>query len=216
MNQAYKWSASVLGLCIGVLIVMAVWQWPVDWWLTPDQQGDRLMAEENYSAAAETYEDPMKRGAAYFRDAEFEKAAGEFGRRDDAAGSFNRGNSLVMMGKYSEAIAAYQRAIQFRPDWNEAKENMAIAVARRDKLAPPEDDAGGTGGKLGADEIVFDDRAKNSSESEEVEVGSGQEMSDESLRELWLQRVQTNPSDFLKIKFRYQLSKQSPEGQDDE
>ena len=55
---------------------------------------------------------------------------------------------------------------------------------------------------------MFDDRAKNYSQTEEIEAGAGEQMSDEGLRELWLQRVQTRPGDFLRVKFSYQLSRQ--------
>lgn len=165
------------------------------------------MREGRYAEAAELYDDPIGAGIAYFRNAEFEKAAAEFGRVDNALAAYNRGNAQVMFGKYDAAILSYDRALQFESDWKEAKENRAIAVARRDRLNPDSNNEGGTGGELGADEIVFDDRTKNSSDSQEVEVGKGGEMSDQELRELWLQRVQTKPSDFLRIKFSYQLSK---------
>jgi hypothetical protein len=35
-------------------------------------------------------------------------------------------------------------------------------------MVPPKDDAGGTGGQLAADEIVFDDRAKSASQTRGV------------------------------------------------
>jgi Ca-activated chloride channel family protein len=57
------------------------------------------------------------------------------------------------------------------------------------------------------DEIVFDDRPKQSGDSKEVEVVTGGQMSDEELQALWLRRVQTKPADFLRAKFAYQLSR---------
>ena len=197
-----------------VLGGMAIIGSPVNFWFTEDQQGDRQMALKRYDVAAETYVDPMRKGVALFREGQFEEAAAAFSRLDNADSAFNRGNSLVMLGKYENAISSYDRALQFNPQWNEAKENRALAIARRDKLAPTDDDSGGTGGQLKPDEIVFDDRAKDSSETQTVEVGSGEELSDQEIRELWLQRVQTSPSDFLRVKFSYQQSKrQSKEGE---
>ena len=49
--------------------------------------------------------------------------------------------------------------------------------------------------------------SKNASQTQEIELGTGDQLSDESLRELWLQRVQTKPADFLRVKFSYQLSR---------
>jgi hypothetical protein len=46
--------------------------------------------------------------------------------------------------------------------WREAKANRDLAEARRQRLEPPKDDAGDTGGQLEAEEIVFDDRPQKS------------------------------------------------------
>ena len=177
-------------------------------WLTPEQQAQRLFNQGQYAEAAKRFSDPMRQGMAHYRAGDFKKAAAAFARHDTSQAVFNRANALVMSGQYAEAIKSYDRALQLRPDWIAAQVNRSIAVARRDRLAPPEDDAGGTGGQLGADEVVFDDRAKNASQTQEVDVGQGDKLSDEELRALWLRRVQTKPADFLRAKFSYQLSRQ--------
>ena len=65
-----------------------------------------------------------------------------------------------------------------------------------------------TGGKLGADEIVFSDqKSPSSAPDEQVEVEGGQELSEAELRAVWLRQVQTKPADFLRAKFAYQYSR---------
>lgn len=209
--SVFKLLTGLLITLLVVLATMALLGWPVDLWLTADQQGQNLMAAEKFAEAANRFEDPMRQGVAYFRDGQFEQASQAFSRVDNANSAFNRGNALVMLGEYDDAIKSYGRALQFNPDWKKAQENLALAQVRLDLLKPPEDDFGGTDGQLAADKIVFDDRAKNSSGEQEVEVGTGEAMSDLSLQELWLRRVQTQPADFLRIKFSYQLSKQDVE-----
>jgi Ca-activated chloride channel family protein len=119
--------------------------------------------------------------------------------------AYNRGNALVMLGRYDEAIQSYEDALIARADWTEAQENLAIARVRMEKLAPPESDEGGTGGQLEADEIVFDDTGRvNKSGSEEVTTG-GEQLSDDEMRAVWLRRVQNDPADFLRTRFAYQL-----------
>jgi Ca-activated chloride channel family protein len=204
----------IIGLLFGliaVLGILAVLRQPPDFWMTADQQGEGLMQKGKFADAAERFEDPLRKGEALYRDGQFEEAAGYFARIDNERAAYNRGNALIMLGKYDEAIDSFDRATEFEPEWKEAKENRELAVARRDKLKPPDDDAGGTGGMLGADEIVFDNRAQNSSETQEIEVGAGDQLSDESLRALWLQRVQTNPADFLRVRFSYQLARREAE-----
>lgn len=199
-------SLVVLLAALSLFAIMALAGRPVDFWSTTDQQADKLFSADRFAEAAELYADPTRQGVAHYRAGQFKQAAAAFARVDEPEAAFDRGNALVMLGKYEDAIKSYDRALQFQPQWQQAKDNRAVAVARRDRMAPPEDDAGGTGGELAADEIVFDDRAKNASQTEEIEVGSGDTLSDEEMRQLWLRRVQTKPGDFLRAKFSYQLA----------
>jgi Ca-activated chloride channel homolog len=195
------------------LIGASAWAWKsaggsfANLWLTLDQQGERLMERHQYAEAAKHFADPLWQGVALYRDGQFKEAAAVFARVDSAEAAFDRGNALLMHGKYSDAIASYDRALQRRPGWREAQANRDLAEARRKLLEPPKDDAGGTGGQEKPDEIVFDDRPKQSGDSKEVEVVTGGRLTDEQLQALWLRRVQTKPADFLRAKFAYQLSR---------
>jgi hypothetical protein len=109
--------------------------------------------------------------------------------------------------KYEDAIKSYEAALAARPGWRSADTNLGVAKARLALLPPPESDHGGTGGKLEADEIVFDDRAAESPSVDKVEVvGMGDELSDQDMRSLWLRRVESKPATFLRSKFAYQLA----------
>jgi Ca-activated chloride channel homolog len=199
------------------LIGASAWAWKsaggsfANLWLTPDQWGEQLMATQRYAEAAKHFRDPLWQGVALYRAGQFKEAAAAFARVDSAEAAFDRGNALVMVGKYSDAIASYNRALHRRPDWREARANRDLAEARRKMLEPPKDDAGGTGGQEKPDEIVFDDRPKESGDTQEIEVVTGGKLSDEELQALWLRRVQTKPADFLRAKFAYQLSHRQQE-----
>jgi Ca-activated chloride channel family protein len=177
-----------------------------DLWLTADQRGRLAFEDGRFGDAAEAFADAEWRGVALYRAKRFDEAAEAFGRTRTAEGAFGRGNALVFTGDYEDAIESYDRALELRPSWGPAIANREIARVRLERLARPEDDAGGTGGKLEADEIVFDDRASEAKAEEQV-VGAGDEMSDEELRALWLRRVETKPADFLRSKFAYQLAR---------
>jgi Ca-activated chloride channel family protein len=165
------------------------------------------MAKHHYADAAQHFHDALWQGTALYRDGQFEKAAAAFARVDSPEAAFDRGNALLMHGKYGDAIASYDRALQQRRDWYEAKANRDLAAARRQMLAPPNDDAGSTGGQQEADEIVLEDRAPESGDTQQVEVVTGGQLTDAELQALWLRRVQTKPADFLRAKFAYQLSR---------
>jgi Ca-activated chloride channel family protein len=182
-------------------------------WFTPDQQGDRLMEAGRFEEAASGYEDIFRKGVALYRAGDFEAAQAAFAGRNSAEGHFNRGNALVFRGKYEDAMAAYDRALALREGWPEAEQNREIARLRAQAL---EAEGGeGTGGKLGADEVVFDDSGKKGGGQEEtVEMATGESLSDEELRALWLRNVQTRPADFLRSKFAYQLIRGQGEGKE--
>lgn len=182
-----------------------------DWWLTADQQGLRLERQEQFAEAADTYADPLRRAAAFFRAGDFQSAAGLWGRIPGADAHYNRGNALVMLGRYESAMVAYDAALSARPDWPEAVQNREIARLRLQRLSPADDDAGGTGGKLGADEIVFDQTGRVDQGGSEVETEDGDSLSEEALRSLWLRRSQGDTSAFLRARFTYQLFRDQQE-----
>jgi Ca-activated chloride channel family protein len=195
--------------------VAKAFEW-VDLWFTPEQQGQRLMDRGEYQQAAGKFTTPESIGTALFLAGDFEKAASVLGRSASAEAHYNRGNAHVMLGEYETAIAAYQSALSKRPDWTEAEQNLQIATLRKQALAPPDDDSGGTGGMLEADEYVFDDTGRvNKSSSEQVIDAADQQLSEDAMRAMWLRKVETRPADFLAARFNYQLAtRESPASED--
>lgn len=175
-------------------------------WFTPDQQGQRLMKRGDYEAAAETFRDPMRIGVAWFRAGEFERAEQAFARVPTAEAEFNRGNCLIMRGKYEAAVERFDRALELRPGWEDAEVNRQIAIARGERTKQEGGEMGDQ--KLGADEIVFDKNKKSGGQETEVD---SQPLSDAEMQAMWLRRVQTKPADFLKAKFAYQLASENVE-----
>lgn len=176
---------------------------------TADQQGHRSFAAADYAQAASRFVDPMWQAVAQFRAGEFEQAASLFAGFDNADAAFNQGNALVMQGQYDAAIERFDRALELRPDWQDATVNREIAMARAQALVQEGGDM--TGGKLGADEIVFD-KGKSSADAGEEQVEAAQQASDAELRSIWLRQVQTRPADFLRAKFAQQYATRKAEG----
>jgi len=203
------WFVRIL-LIASLLILQAptasAFEW-ADLWFTPDQQGQRLMDRGEYQRAADKFTTPERTGAALFMAGDFAAAASVLGRSSSAEAHYNRGNANVMLGDYDAAIEAYQNALSRRSDWPEAEQNLQIATLRKQALARPEDDFGGTGGKLEADEFVFDDTGKaNKSSAEQVIDAADQQLSEDAMRAMWLRKVETRPADFLAARFHYQLA----------
>lgn len=185
------------------LFVMIAVSW-TGLWLTPDQQGQRHFRHEEYAEAAEQFTDPLWQGTAWYRAGEFEKAAQAFSRSSAPEADFNEGNAWMLLGKYETAIASYDKALAKRPEWTEAQENRDLAAARAKLLKSQGGDAGDQ--RIGADKVVFD---KKKPGGQKTEVAGDKAMSDSTVQSIWLRRVQTKPSDFLRSKFAYQLSREA-------
>ena len=199
------------GRAVLAVIVLAGFSWGTlsdpDFWLTAEQRGDRLMADQAFRQAAETYPDPWHIGVAQYRNGDFEAASKTFARVPGAAGAFDQGNAWLMHGQYDSAISSYDRALGFRPGWQEAEENKALAQARKQRI----EDAGKdrdqeSAGAYDPDEVVVDQKGDDR-KSEPQDLNDSQ-MSDAELRATWLRRVQTTPGDFLRAKFAYQAAHQ--------
>ncbi|MEM9280572.1 MAG: tetratricopeptide repeat protein [Verrucomicrobiota bacterium] len=183
------------------LPILASTAW-MNFWFSPDQQGQRLMMQERPAEAAARFRDPIHQGTAWYRAGEFEKAEQAFARVGTADAEYNRGNCLIFLGQYESAIERFDRALQLRPEWDDAVNNRAIAVARAEATKAEGGDMGDQ--KIGADEIRFDNDQKPG--GQDTEVNEDQAASNQRVQELWLRRMQTRPSDFLRAKFSYQLA----------
>jgi Ca-activated chloride channel homolog len=190
--------------CVAAIILYAQTGSLVGLFLTPDQQAQRLVDRGQYKEAAARFTDPMRQGAALYSGRDYKRASQAFARLNTPEGHFNRGNALVMLGKYEDAVKAYDRSLQLRPDWSPAMKNREIALVRGERTK----DKGGemTGGKLGADDVVIEPgKGKSRSGQTEVTTG-GKQLSDKELQAMWLRRVETRPSDFLRAKFAFQFA----------
>jgi Ca-activated chloride channel family protein len=180
-----------------------------DFWRTPEQRGDALARKGKYADAAKQYTDPARIGVAQYRNGDFEAAAKTFARVPGAVGAFDQGNAWLMHGKYDAAIASYDRALSLRPDWNDALDNKAIAVARKAKLEASAKDREQEQTDTGKpDEIAFDQKGDDA-RGQPVDLAR-QDVSDEALRATWLRQVRTTPGDFLRAKFAYQAAHAPP------
>jgi len=175
--------------------------------LTPDQQGQRYLKQQAYKKAFNAYTNPVLKGVALFRAGQFKDAAIAFANSLTPISSFNQGTAYIMSGLYDEAIEAFEQALEADPEFDAARVNLEIAKIRKEKNMPPEDDSGGTGGMLAADEFVFDNRkTPGTDQTEQVENGTGS--NEAEMRSLWLRRLETRPKDFLRVKFSYQHAKE--------
>ena len=125
-------------------------------------------------------------------------------------GFYNLGNAVTALGDYQAAIDAYERALEARPDWPEARDNLELVRRLAERPAEePQEEEGGTGSTLAPDEIRIDETGeRKGGEMAEVPLG---ELTDEQIDQLWMRQVQTSPADFLRIKFAVQAERREEE-----
>lgn len=179
-------------------------------WITNEQQANILFYQEQYQKAAKLYEDFFPKGAAHYKSGNYKEAATAFSRLLTAEGFYNQGLSRIMIGEYDSAVEAFEKALEQKPHWKEAQDNLAIAKARRD--AVKRKGGKGTGGKLGADDIVFEKDKKNAPSSDnqqDAEFNDNNALSEMHKQALWLGKNKPKPATFLRAKLSYQSAIQN-------
>lgn len=164
-----------------------------DAFLTRDQQGRWAFEHEHFPQAAALFTDPLWKGIAAYKAADYDLALTSFARLDTPQAYFYLGNIYVRRFKFDEAIAAYSQALKLQPQFPEASANLALAQALQKDTESAEQNAPDTK----PDQVKFD-KAPGKGQSKTIETE--QATSDA----LWLQNLTTSPAKFLKQKFRLQ------------
>ena len=98
-----------------------------DLWLRSDQQAAQALAEGDTNQAVELADDPMRRGVAHYRNGDFDQAASAFSAAGGADATYNLGNALTELGRYQEAVEAYNQALAADPTMEDAQFNRDVA-----------------------------------------------------------------------------------------
>ncbi|MEQ1956122.1 VWA domain-containing protein [Mesorhizobium yinganensis] len=190
-----QWSGALLAV---VLLASPDWADAAEWsfadmWLTPDQQGRFAFERGDYAGAAERFRDPAWRGVALYRAEKFDEALDAFAQSGTAEAYYNQGNVLMHLARPEQAVAAYGQALKARPDWADAKTNLAVAeaLAAAKKKDDEEQEAQDPNEK--PDKIQFDDKGKKGKAGT---VDAAQQTAD-----MWMRNIQVTPADLLARKF---------------
>lgn len=171
----------------------------MDLWLTPDQQGRLAFEQDDFERAAGHFRDPMWKGVALYRAGHFQDALDTFAAVDTAESWYNQGNTLLHLGKFEEAVAAYQKAIEERKDWPDAEADLVIAERLLKEQQEKEQEQPQELNEK-PDSVQFDDEGKQGKE--------GQISIAEQTSEMWMKNIQVSPADLMARKFAMEAQEQ--------
>ena len=191
-----------------------------DLWQTPDQQGQQAWRNEQYSTAAEKFEDPLWKGSAYYRSENYEQAEAEFARSDSADAHYNRGNALARQQKIDEAIAAYETALEKAPDMEDAKKNLELLkqLQQQQQQDGQQGDEGEDSKEqdTGENQPTDQDQQNQPQDQQQEQQDQGQEQSGDSEEQSKQQSGQQQEQDQEKNKDQQGQQEQKEEQQDPE
>ncbi|MGR6500903.1 VWA domain-containing protein [Shewanella sp. Koi 1] len=199
------------------------WQWWLDLWLTPDQQGALWFNKGEFAKAAAAYHSVLNKGIAYYYGGEYKLAHSAFMQVQTDLGAYYAASALARQREYIAArkllrtLAKKQdiapelkadiehnlKVIQGLIDEiNQASASQANSMGDQETSIELPDDQPQTA--EGADEQTSQDKMQSQNLTAEQMLG------DPKLAEVWLKRVEANPEQFLRAKF--QLQNLQPKG----
>ena len=119
-----------VGLLWGIMSTAFAFDWQ-DLWVTKDKQAELMMQKGQFKQAEDTFIRNDWRAASAYRAGDYEKAITGYRSLSGADSDFNQGNAWARLGKYQEAIAAYDKALQKNPHHEDAEYNRNLI---KDKL----------------------------------------------------------------------------------
>jgi Ca-activated chloride channel family protein len=180
----------------------------IDLWLTPDQQGQYYFDRGEFEKAADLFEDPFRIATSEYRAGDYEAAARNFALVESADGYYGSGNAQAHLGNFEPARNAYMKALELRPDFEDAAFNRELMDLLIEQTAQKKDDeqkeeAGEP--SFDPDEVKFDEKGKEGKEGQVEQA----ELSDEQMAEMLLRHASTSPAQFLRSKFSFQWQSQA-------
>jgi len=116
----------ILSLLVGLMSSNTfAFQWQ-DLWETRDHRAQTMMQAKQYKQAQQTFEQPDWRATAAFRANNYQEAMTLYRQSNTSDAYYNAGNALAYLGRYAEAIRAYDKAFALNKTNHDAMHNRQV------------------------------------------------------------------------------------------
>ncbi|MCH4821753.1 VWA domain-containing protein [Gramella lutea] len=212
-----------------------------DLWYTKDYQAQQLSDKGDYEEAAESFQDPLRKGIAYYKAENYNQAIRYFREDTSAIGDFNLGLAYYKSGDLNSARLAFQEAVEKDPRMQQAKDfseqilnvlpdgqelnlDEATEQGEGDPAQNTQNDSMedlGGGGQEATEEDMEKERREETAvtdirkgkELDEVPEDIGQEdIQRQDNSKVLMEKIDEDPSLFLQRKFRFQLKNRENKG----
>ncbi|MEF1227896.1 VWA domain-containing protein [Vibrio fortis] len=216
-ESAMPWKDMGYGLLFPIALIMLLWfrkGWLVQWCVV----GVLVTGSQEYLEAAKHFQDPLRKGVAYYYAREFKLAHSAFLQTKTDLGVYYSATALARQREYLAARDLLKSLLE-KPDLdNELAEkvehNLAVfngIVEEVNRMS--ESQAGTTDGPEESFELDEDKpRTGDGAEEETVAelmlketLNANEILGSQELADKWLKRVEADPKYFLKAKFQIQL-----------
>lgn len=106
------------------------WQ---DLWETKNQQAQKLYQQQNFSQAAETFDDPNWKASAHYKAGHYNKVLEALKNENTADSFYNQGNALAKMGQLVKAVESYAQALKLEANDKDTLYNKKLVEKELEK-----------------------------------------------------------------------------------
>ncbi|MCU8475931.1 VWA domain-containing protein [Vibrio vulnificus] len=208
--------------------MMTVWekteQWWWDLWLTPDQQGQRWWNQGQYLQAAKHFNDPLRKGTAYYYAGEYALAHSAFltmqNDPSDEAKDLGLYNAATALARQREYLAARNllRSLADKETLSsklraDVEHNLRVIGGIVEEInRTSASQAGSTDGPEESIELGDNPQTAEGVDEQTVAemmlketLNANEILGSDVLADKWLKRVEADPKYFLAAKFQIQL-----------
>ncbi|WP_075591283.1 vWA domain-containing protein [Labilibacter marinus] len=204
-----------------------------DLWYTKEYQAQQAYDAEKYYTAAAEFNDPMRKGVAYFKAGDFVSARTAFEQDTSVNALYNLGLTYAQMGELQQAQAIFEKVLERDPNNKNASQNVEQIIVAREELGnqelnnemvqekdlaknerndSPEDLSGG--GQEATKKDMEKSRKEETAETDQRKAKEMEELPDDFKpgqgampKNILMRKVDDDPALFLTKKFHYQVKK---------